>query len=177
MRTLEQVEEEIRKTEVQLRNVQGTETEVYARIVGYYRAVRNWNNGKQDEFNHRKLFKVPVADSPVLAENQKTSDMNPAFPVQPGINQEQDFQNISFYEIFTRKTCPNCPPVKDFMEKISLQGKNIDVDSDSGIQEAASKGVFAAPTVIFYDKNGKETARAHTTEDLDQLFQNVFVEV
>lgn len=34
------------------------ETEVYARIVGYYRAVRNWNNGKREEFNERKMFAV-----------------------------------------------------------------------------------------------------------------------
>lgn len=35
------------------------ETEVYSRIVGYYRPVQNWNPGKKSEFNHRKLFTVP----------------------------------------------------------------------------------------------------------------------
>jgi len=34
------------------------ETEVYSRIVGYYRPVQNWNNGKKSEFNMRKLFAV-----------------------------------------------------------------------------------------------------------------------
>lgn len=34
------------------------ETEVYSRIVGYYRPVQHWNNGKKSEFNHRKLFSV-----------------------------------------------------------------------------------------------------------------------
>jgi ribonucleoside-triphosphate reductase len=34
------------------------ETEVYSRIVGYYRPVQNWNAGKKSEFNRRKLFKV-----------------------------------------------------------------------------------------------------------------------
>ena len=32
------------------------ETEVYSRIVGYYRPVQNWNNGKKSEFKLRKLF-------------------------------------------------------------------------------------------------------------------------
>jgi ribonucleoside-triphosphate reductase len=32
------------------------ETEVYSRIVGYYRPVQNWNNGKKSEFNLRKTF-------------------------------------------------------------------------------------------------------------------------
>ncbi len=34
------------------------ETEVYSRIVGYYRPVQHWNPGKKSEFNHRKLFDV-----------------------------------------------------------------------------------------------------------------------
>jgi len=34
------------------------ETEVYSRVVGYLRPVKQWNNGKQAEFNLRKTFKV-----------------------------------------------------------------------------------------------------------------------
>ncbi|MEE9537494.1 MAG: anaerobic ribonucleoside-triphosphate reductase, partial [Desulfobacterales bacterium] len=34
------------------------ETEVYSRVVGYLRPVKQWNNGKQAEYGDRKLFKV-----------------------------------------------------------------------------------------------------------------------
>jgi ribonucleoside-triphosphate reductase len=34
------------------------ETEVYSRVVGYLRPVRQWNNGKQAEFSMRKSFKL-----------------------------------------------------------------------------------------------------------------------
>ncbi len=34
------------------------ETEVYSRVVGYLRPVKQWNNGKQAEFGMRKVFKV-----------------------------------------------------------------------------------------------------------------------
>ena len=34
----------------------GHETEVYSRVVGYFRPVRNWNEGKQEEFRQRKSF-------------------------------------------------------------------------------------------------------------------------
>ena len=51
MRTIEQVEKEIEETKAALKDVHGTETEVYARIVGYYRAVKHWNKGKRDEFD------------------------------------------------------------------------------------------------------------------------------
>ncbi len=36
----------------------GKEAEVYSRVVGYYRPVRNWNKGKQEEFRHRTLIKL-----------------------------------------------------------------------------------------------------------------------
>jgi len=34
------------------------ETEVYSRVVGYLRPVKQWNNGKQAEFGMRKTYKV-----------------------------------------------------------------------------------------------------------------------
>ncbi|MFO7753357.1 MAG: ribonucleoside triphosphate reductase [Desulfobacteraceae bacterium] len=36
----------------------GSETEVYSRVVGYLRPVKQWNNGKQTEFEMRRTFKV-----------------------------------------------------------------------------------------------------------------------
>lgn len=39
------------------------ETEVYSRIVGYYRPVQNWNSGKKSEFNHRKLYNYDTSDA------------------------------------------------------------------------------------------------------------------
>jgi ribonucleoside-triphosphate reductase len=34
------------------------ETEVYSRVVGYLRPVKQWNNGKQAEYSDRKVYKV-----------------------------------------------------------------------------------------------------------------------
>jgi len=36
----------------------GKETEVWSRVVGFYRPVQNWNKGKQSEFKERKVFSV-----------------------------------------------------------------------------------------------------------------------
>ena len=36
----------------------GKATEVYSRIVGYFRPVANWNKGKQQEFADRKTYEV-----------------------------------------------------------------------------------------------------------------------
>lgn len=36
-------------------------TEVYSRVVGYFRPVKDWNLGKQSEFSERKVFKPALA--------------------------------------------------------------------------------------------------------------------
>jgi ribonucleoside-triphosphate reductase (formate) len=41
----------------------GEETEVYSRIVGYYRPVQNWNLGKKSEYRDRKVFKPGLRDA------------------------------------------------------------------------------------------------------------------
>ena len=56
MRDIEKVNAEIEEVKKELENVHGTGTEVYARIVGYYRTVRNWNKGKREEYNQRLMF-------------------------------------------------------------------------------------------------------------------------
>lgn len=53
------IDQEIKKLENELTNVRGTETEVYARIVGYHRSIKDWNKGKREEYNDRKNFRVP----------------------------------------------------------------------------------------------------------------------
>jgi len=39
----------------------GQKTEVYSRIVGYFRPVQNWNAGKQEEFKDRRDYKLGQA--------------------------------------------------------------------------------------------------------------------
>ena len=170
-RTLEQVEQEIAETKAALKDVHGTETEVYARIVGYYRAVKHWNKGKRDEFDQRKMFTLEASKEYDITERKDSVvETKEETKTQPVMNTT----SVS-YEMYTRKTCPNCPPVKDFMSKLDMPGRNIDVDTEEGLAEAASKGVFASPTVIFYNEAGLETARCHNVEELEAVFNKVAV--
>jgi ribonucleoside-triphosphate reductase len=36
----------------------GADCDVYSRVVGYFRPVKNWNAGKQEEFRQRKFLKI-----------------------------------------------------------------------------------------------------------------------
>ena len=53
MRTKEVIDAEILKHQVEFSKVKGTKTEVYTRIVGYYRNVDNFNIGKKEEYRER----------------------------------------------------------------------------------------------------------------------------
>lgn len=171
-RTLAQVEQEIAETQAALKDVHGTETEVYARIVGYYRAVKHWNKGKRDEFDQRRMFTLEASKEYDITEREtvKAEKKVSAVSEQPVMNTES-----VAYEMYTRKTCPNCPPVKEFMSNIDMAGRSIDVDTEEGLAEAAKKGIFASPTVIFYNAQGVETARCHNVEELEAVFNKVAV--
>ncbi|NOQ22040.1 MAG: hypothetical protein GQ565_05240 [Candidatus Aegiribacteria sp.] len=41
--------------------IRAVKTEVYSRIVGYYRPVQNWNKGKREEFSQRKYISLKTA--------------------------------------------------------------------------------------------------------------------
>ena len=54
------------------------ETEVYSRVVGYLRPVKQWNDGKQAEYCRRRTFKIPqeepgVAAAVVMKEDRPTA--------------------------------------------------------------------------------------------------------
>jgi len=53
---------QLEELENKLENVTGKETEVYARIVGYYRSVSNWNIGKSSEYKQRMPFMFKGVD-------------------------------------------------------------------------------------------------------------------
>ena len=172
-RTLAQIEAEIAETKAALNDVHGTETEVYARIVGYYRAVKHWNKGKRDEFDQRKMFSLEASkEYDITAADQPCVRKAPAKMTKAETN--ADMTSVT-YELYTRKTCPNCPPVKEYMAGLDMPGRSIDVDTTEGLAEAAKKGVFASPTVIFYSEAGVETARCHNVEELEAVFSKVAV--
>lgn len=42
----------IAELEDELKSVQGTPCEVYSRVVGFFRPVKDWNKGKQEEYKY-----------------------------------------------------------------------------------------------------------------------------
>ena len=168
-RTIAEIDADIAQIKNELADVRGTETEVYSRIVGYYRSVRNWNKGKREEYNHRKQFVYESGCAPCASEG-------PSFVVRtpediPAVKSEKSapVSGRLTYEFFGKSTCPNCPPVKKYLEALSLEGNYINVDTEEGLNKAAELGVMAAPTVILFDENGEEAGRAYSVSELSAI--------
>jgi len=138
-RTIAEIDKEIEETKEALKNVHGTETEVYARIVGYYRAVKHWNKGKRDEFDQRKMFTLEASKEYDITEADVPCECSaPAKLFKADKNEAADLKSVT-YEIYTRATCPNCPPVKDFVSHLEMPGRAIDVDTKEGLDEAGKR--------------------------------------
>ncbi|CEM61902.1 hypothetical protein DWQ65_03865 [Treponema phagedenis] len=158
MRTIAEIDAEIAKVKQDMVNVRGTETEVYARIVGYYRSVRNWNKGKKEEFKYRKMFD-PL--NPKIAEC--------GFDLQQAEAKTENMPAGAFVEsieLFVSPNCPKCPKVRDYCAQTAVPVTEINVSDSEGFEKAAAKEVCAAPTAILYGRDGQELARASSVEEL-----------
>lgn len=46
--------------------------EVYSRVVGYFRPISQWNNGKREEFKNRHNLSIPkIETKPIDTKNEK----------------------------------------------------------------------------------------------------------
>jgi len=148
----------------------GTRTEVYSRIVGYYRSVKNWNAGKKAEYKERRVFdpdskpnERATCNSPVQRDCKAESD-SPEHEVS-----EAHYDGASIVLLFTRKNCPNCPPVRRALAG-NVDFEEIDADSQEGMAQASRFEIYSTPTVLVLDENGKIAARLRSVPELKEFF-------
>jgi hypothetical protein len=173
------IEARIVELKGQLDSVEGTPTEVYSRIVGYYRSVRNWNAGKREEYSQRLAFdlpaSLPLAKAPKSAASEKEpravangSASKPAPAPAPVASMgAPDAASLrGGVLVFTREACPNCPPVVNYVVASGMKAVFVDADKDEGLALARERGVLATPTVLGLDEEGRESFRAFDVKTL-----------
>ena len=118
----------------------GKACEVWSRITGYYRPVQNWNDGKVQEYAHRKEYEVEnsVLEGRRLCDRESTEVTNetaaPAPAAEDGLF------------LFTTTTCPNCKIAKNELEKAGLPYTVMDVSEHMDLVNQYS--ITQAPTLI-----------------------------
>jgi glutaredoxin len=149
MRSLEVIEKDLAAAREALSEAEGTPAEVYSRIVGYYRSVRNWNKGKREEYGERQLYRVKgprAVASPLPVPTEE-----------------------SLLLLFIRASCPACPPAKAAAGKLGIPVELVNADTAEGMAEAVRRNVMSTPTAILISRGGEELARAGNAETIGRL--------
>ena len=171
---IREIDTEIARLEDELSNVKGTPTEVYSRIVGYYRAVGNWNKGKREEFKHRVCFDIENSKTEkVTAEEKNVTvfDIKGTASVAPTVISTEKLR----YMLFSSDFCRNCQPVKDYLDGNYITYESVDVSTDLGMNAAKAWDVKATPTMIVLNNNDKVVCKANTREEVMKFFEGMKV--
>lgn len=132
----------------------GRETEIYSRITGYYRPVKNWNEGKLQEFKNRKEY-IPVTawNHSSYLKKETEQQKEPIRTIHLDLGEEDGIY------LFTTKTCPNCRLVKQYLSGFSYSV----IDAEEQTEQAMAYGIMQAPTLVV-KQNGEVLKYANVSD-------------
>jgi len=184
MRTLKEIDNDLNEARSELSKVEGRHAEVYSRIVGYYRAVSNWNKGKREEYGERKLYSAEGSlanavccaarsarktnNNGVSLANEDISAKIREFPVQAKTTMTAGTEEGRLL-LFVRPNCPKCPAAKSAAGKLGIYVETVNADTETGLAEAAKRNVMSTPTAILLAKDGSELARARDAVSISKI--------
>ncbi len=138
----------------------GKETEVYSRITGYYRPVKNWNDGKLQEFKDRQTYEIEPNEVAEKCECHHENDAKDSSAEAPKVSETM---------LFTSPTCPNCKMAKMMLDQAGIAYKNIDAYEHKDV--AVAYGISKAPTLLV--PNGDSYDVYENASDIRGYIKNV----
>ena len=177
----------------------GRETEIYSRITGYYRPVKNWNNGKLKEYSMRKEYVVDtnklamgsnvgiMENSPVI-DSSDYLDSNPVdvsgnvveFPKQED-QKASNFGTAMKFEmpkeavgenglyLFGMKTCTNCHTAQEFFDANHVNYNY--VDAEDNMDASVKFGIVHTPTLVAV--NGGVVQKFDTLDSIENYIRHI----
>ena len=115
----------------------GNETEVYSRITGYYRPVKNWNDGKAQEYRERKTYDIA---------NSVLTHTGPVETCEKADNTATDALLPDGVYVFASPTCPNCKIAESLLTKAGVAYSKIIAQENVELSDAL--GIRQAPTLV-----------------------------
>ncbi len=138
----------------------GAPTEVYSRITGYYRPVANWNDGKAQEYQDRKLYDVGQMG---MRWQLTGGDMSGAAGVQERAGEGTE-AFVAEPTLFMTRRCGNCHMVQQILDGRGLHYQVCYADEKPDIAEAY--GITQVPVLM------TETARYDGASEILAMLQN-----
>ncbi len=123
----------------------GEKTEVYSRITGYYRPVQNWNDGKTQEYKHRRVY----AEAKLTGKGPILGDM--PFAINEAhaqaVAEVEAIESGKKFILFTTATCPKCRMAKMFLDNAGIEYDTV-VASEETADLVNLYGIKEAPTLV-----------------------------
>ncbi len=136
----------------------GAEAEVYSRITGYYRPVKNWNDGKSQEYKERNLY--DIAGSVLTHQG----------PKEQAAEAETSATTLADgVYLFASATCPNCKIAESLLTKAGIP--YIKVLAEENVALTESLGIKQAPTLV--SVVGGQTEKYVSVANVKQYIQSV----
>ena len=114
----------------------GKETEVYSRITGYYRPVKNWNDGKAQEYKERRTYNIATSVLTHEGPRPQAEETGAACgaTLADGVY------------LFASATCPNCKIAEALLSKANIAYTKVLAEENAALTE--SLGIKQAPTLV-----------------------------
>ncbi|MBO4914678.1 MAG: ribonucleoside triphosphate reductase, partial [Oscillospiraceae bacterium] len=125
----------------------GKQTEVYSRITGYYRPVKNWNEGKSEEYRERKVYVIEHSEL-------KHEGPRPEQPVAAAAKPQGKSAGAQRAILFATQTCPNCRIACQYLDKAGFAYEKLMADEHAEL--AKKYGVKQAPTLVLVNGDSFE---------------------
>ena len=115
----------------------GKEAEVYSRITGYYRPVKNWNVGKAQEYKERKVYNI--ATSVLTHTGPRAEACDCADEARTNLLGDGVY-------LFASATCPNCKIAEALLSKAGVAYTKILAEENVALAESLK--IRQAPTLV-----------------------------
>ena len=134
--------------EVKACPVCGNPTETYSRITGYYRPIKNWNDGKSQEFKDRQTYDIAHSNmrprtATVTLSSAEEKAVPELLPLENGTMKPM---------LFTTHTCPKCKVVKAMFDEQSFDYELIYADDQPEL--AQKLDIVNVPTLVIPAEDG-----------------------
>ena len=135
----------------------GKKTEVYSRVTGYYRAVQNFNDGKEHEYHDRKEYKF---DSSIFNTTEENNDVLKAdYTELPKLDENSHDLESAVRTLladtrkpmlFTTATCPNCKMAKKFISEAEFDCDILLAEDNAELVKLYE--ITSAPTLVVFEQ-------------------------
>ena len=163
----------------------GKDAEVYSRITGYYRPVRNWNDGKASEFRNRKTYApgdpeftdgvrlpngndIAQAATDNMLIGDKLQEQENAAPAKEAAAMDQAQAKAV---LLTTRTCPNCNTAKTLLNEAGIEYDVVYAEEPEGAALASEYNITSAPTLIV--QNGEKADLYGNVSNIRGFIHNI----